>query len=206
MKIIFFGTEDWEKEHLQAALKGNDLVFLAEHLNQENLAQAKDADIISIFTSSQVTEEALRQMPKLKGIAIRATGFDNVDVQAAKDHGVMVSNVPTYGENTVAEHTFGLMLNLSRKIYKSIQNVKELGFTSDHLRGFDLKGKTLGIVGLGHIGQHVARIANGFEMNVLGFDVNEDKKLAKELGFMYASLEDVLGKSDIITLHVPDNN
>ncbi len=195
MKIIFFGTEDWEKEHLQAALKGNDLVFLAEHLNQENLAQAKDADIISIFTSSQVTEEALRQMPKLKGIAIRATGFDNVDVQAAKDHGVMVSNVPTYGENTVAEHTFGLMLNLSRKIYKSIH----------HLRGFDLKGKTLGIVGLGHIGQHVARIANGFEMNVLGFDVNEDKKLAKELGFMYASLEDVLGKSDIITLHVPDN-
>ena len=205
MKIAFFEIEEWEKPYLQKELPGFEVSFFAEHLEKENVHLAAGADGISIFTGSQINEEMLRQLPDLKCITVRATGFDNVDVVAAKGHNIVVANVPTYGENTVAEHTFGLILNLSRKIYTSIQRVREKGFMPDGLRGFDLKGKTLGIVGTGHIGQHVARIAAGFEMNVMAFDVHQDKKLAKKLGFTYASLEEVLKKSDIISLHVPYN-
>lgn len=111
--------------------------------------------------------------------------------------------MPSYGENTVAEHTFALILALSRKICTSWERTKKGNFSLEGLRGFDLKGKTLGVVGTGHIGRHVIRIAKGFEMNVLAFDVKPDNKLAKQLGFKYASFEDVLKNSDIITLHVP---
>src|SRR5205085_2601410 len=110
-----------------------------------------------------------------------------------------------YGDNAVAEYAFALLLDLSRKIHQSIKEVKSEGFSFKGLTGFDLKGKTLGIVGLGNIGQHSARIAKGFEMEVLAYDPNQNKKLVKMLGFTYATLEDLLKKSDIITLHVPYN-
>jgi D-lactate dehydrogenase len=116
-----------------------------------------------------------------------------------------VVNVPTYGENTVAEHTFALLLDLSRKIHQSLQRTKKGDFSLDGLQGFDLKGKTLGVIGLGNIGQHVVRIAKGFEMKVLGYDVKEDQALAKRLKFTYTSFEDLLKNADIITLHVPYN-
>lgn len=204
-KIAFFEAENWEKEYLEKELKNFKVSFFSDHLELENVSLAKGFDIVSVFVVSQINKEVIAQSPDLKQITVRATGFDNVDVREAKKRGITVCNVPTYGENTVAEHTFGLILNLSRKIHKSIQSVKEKGFVPDGLRGFDLNGKTLGIVGTGQIGSHVARIARGFEMNVLAFDVNEDKKMAKRLGFAYVSLEDLLKNSDIITLHVPYN-
>jgi len=205
MKIAFFEIENWEQEYLEKELAGHELSFFPEPLGKENMNAAEQAEAVSIFIDSQLHKDMLEKLPNLKLIAVRATGFDNVDVKTATDHGIAVCNVPTYGENTVAEHTFGLILNLSRKIYKSIQKVKEHGFRPDGLQGFDLKGKTLGIVGMGHIGQHVARIAQGFEMNVLVSDAKEDKKLAKKLNITYTSLENLLANSDIITLHVPLN-
>ena len=138
-------------------------------------------------------------------IATRSTGFDHLDLEVCKQRSITISNVPFYGENTVAEHTFALILDLSRKIHQSVARVKKGDFSLDGLRGFDLAQKTLGVVGMGHIGQHVARIAKGFEMNVLGFDVHQDKKLAKKLGFRYVLLEDLLKNSDIISLHAPYN-
>ncbi|MEK7124249.1 MAG: hydroxyacid dehydrogenase [Patescibacteria group bacterium] len=205
MKLAFFEIENWEVEYLKKELSGFDLSFSSEKLSLENANTAKEANVISIFIDSQIDGRIFSFLPNLKMIAVRATGFDNISIEDAKKNKITVCNVPTYGENTVAEHTFGLILNLSRQIYKSIQSVKEKGFIPDGLRGFDLKGKTLGIVGTGHIGLHVARIANGFEMNVLAFDVAENKKLAKKLEFKYVSLEDLLKNSDIITLHVPYN-
>lgn len=204
-KIAFFEIEDWEKDYLIKQLNNYELAFFHEHLEEENVALAKGYEVISTFTVSQMTKKVLSELPDIKMITTRATGFDNINVEEAKERGIVVCNVPTYGENTVAEHTFGLILNLSRKVYKSIQSVREKGFIPDGLRGFDLMGKTLGVVGTGHIGSHVIRIAKGFEMNVLAYDVNQDKKLAKQLGFEYVSLEDLLKKSDIITLHVPYN-
>ncbi|MEK7663850.1 MAG: hydroxyacid dehydrogenase [Patescibacteria group bacterium] len=205
IKIAFFEIEDWEKDYFKKELSDYELSFFNEHLEKDNMQKGKGHEIVSTFTVSQVGREVLVGLPDLKMISTRATGFDNIDIQEAKKLGIVVCNVPTYGENTVAEHTFGLILNLSRKIHQSIQSVKEKGFIPDGLCGFDLMGKTLGIVGTGHIGSHVARIAKGFEMNILAYDIIQDKKLAKMLGFKYVSLDDLLKNSDIITLHIPYN-
>src|SRR3989344_9047747 len=205
MKITFFEIENWERNYLENQLSETDVNFFEDKLTLENIASVKDSEILSVFTDSQVTKEILSALPKLKMIVTRSTGFDHINVEEAKKRKVIVCNIPTYGENTVAEHTFALLLDLSRNIYKSVKKVKESGFQMDGFRGFDLKDKTIGVVGLGHIGMHVARIARGFEMNVLAFDTKEDKKIAKKMGFKYVSFEDLLKNSDIITLHVPYN-
>lgn len=205
MKISFFEIENWEKKYLEDQLQEANISFSEDKFTLENIDLAKESEILSVFTDSAITKEMLLKLPKLKMITTRSTGFDHIDIQEAKKRKVIVCNIPTYGENTVAEHTFALLLDLSRNIYKSVKRVKESGFQMDGFRGFDLKDKTIGVVGLGHIGMHVARIAKGFEMNVIAFDTHQDKKLEKKLGFKYATFEDVLKKSDIITLHVPYN-
>lgn len=205
IKTAFFETEDWQKDYLGERLAGAELSFFAEPLSLENINSALGCQIISPFIYSQIDKDILQKLPDLRMIATRSTGFDHIDLASAKENKVAVCNVPFYGENTVAEHTFALILALSRKLIDSAERAREGDFSLDGLRGFDLKDKTLGIIGMGHIGLHAARIAKGFEMNILAFDINEDKKLAKKTGFEYASLENLLAKSDIITLHAPYN-
>lgn len=205
MKVVFFEVENWEINYLKNQLKEIDAVFLAEKLSPENIEKAKEAQVISTFIDSQLTRDVLQNLPDLKMIATRSTGFDHIVLDICKEKGIIICNVPYYGENTVAEHTFALILDLSRKIHESIEQVKKEGFAVEGLRGFDLKDKTLGIMGTGRIGQHVARIAQGFEMKVLAYDAFIDKKLAKKLNFQYVPLEDLLKNSDIITLHIPLN-
>lgn len=203
MKIAFFETEDWQKKYLEEKLVGVELSFFAEPLSLANLNLVENCQIISPFIYSQIGKDFFQQLPDLRLIATRSTGFDHIDLAGAKENKVIVCNVPFYGENTVAEHTFALILALSRKMPESAERARKGDFSLDGLRGFDLKSKTLGIIGMGHIGLHVARIAKGFEMNVLAYDLKEDKKLAKKNSFGYASLENLLSKSDIITLHAP---
>lgn len=205
MKIAFFETKEWEKDYLSDHFKDFEVSFFAEKFSAENINLIKDYQIISVFIDSRITRNMLDGLPNLKMIATRSTGFDHIDLEACRENGVTVCNVPHYGDNAVAEYTFALILDLSRKIYQSIERVKSGGFSFQGLTGFDLKNKTIGIIGMGNIGQHVARIANGFEMNILGYDVKQDKKLAKKLKFGYISLEELLKSSDIITLHVPYN-
>lgn len=205
MKIGFFEIEEWEKPYLQQALPNTEVVFFEHALSPETMNDAKGFHIVSVFADSKITKEVIDVLQPGAMIATRSTGFDHIDIAYAAQKGITVCNVPTYGENTVAEHTFALILDLSRKIHQSIESVKREGFSAKGLTGFDLKDKTIGIVGLGHIGQHVARIANGFQMRVLVYDKLQDKKLAKKLGFYYATLEELLAQSDIITLHVPYN-
>lgn len=205
MKIAFFEVEDWQKDYLKEKLAGGELSFFAEPLSSDNIDSAKEYEIISPFIYSQINKEIIKELPNLKMLATRSTGFDHINLAVAKENKITVCNVPLYGENTVAEHTFALILSLSRKMFDSVERARKGDFSLDGLRGFDLKDKTLGIIGLGHIGLHVARIAKGFEMNVLAFDLNKDEELAKKLGFKYASFEEVLAKSDIISLHAPYN-
>ncbi len=205
MKIAFFEVKDWEKKYLQNHLKDVEVSFFSEKLSAENAAIAKDYEIISVFVDSQVNDEVLNTLPNVKMITTRSTGFNHVDLAMCKKNGVVLCNVPHYGDNAVAEYAFALLLDLSRKIHQSIERVRNGGFAFEGLTGFDLKGKTVGIVGMGNIGQHVARIAQGFEMNILAFDVKQDKKLAKKIGFVYVALEELLKNSDIISLHVPYN-
>ncbi len=202
-KIAFFELEDWEKPIIADRLKGHNIKSSSGELNKNNLPKIKDIDVLSIFIYSKITKEILDRLPKLKLIATRSTGYDHIDIVGCKKRNIKIANVPTYGENTVAEHTFALILSLSRKIHKSYERTVRGDFTLDGLRGFDLKGKTIGVIGTGNIGRHVLRIAKGFEMNILASDVKQDKKLAKKLGFKYVSLDYLLANSDIITLHVP---
>lgn len=162
-----------------------------------------DAEVLSVFVHSQVTRAVLDRMPVLRFIATRSTGFDQIDLTACNARGIPVSNVPRYGENTVAEHTFGLILSLSRKIYKAYQRTIAGDFTLRGLEGTDLKGKTLGVVGAGSIGLHVIRIAKGFGMDVIAFDVMPNTLIAEVLGFEYVSLEELFRRADIVTLHAP---
>jgi len=205
MKAAFFETEKWEEDYLKKKLQGFELSFFLEPLSLENINCAEDCEIVSPFIYSKMNKDILQKLPELKMIATRSTGFDHIDTAFAKEKNIVVSNVPFYGENTVAEHTFALILALSRKLTDSVQRAKLGDFSLDGLRGFDLKGKILGIIGLGHIGMHVARIAKGFEMEVLSYDINQDKKLAKKIGFKYVGFEELLKNSDIISLHAPYN-
>jgi D-lactate dehydrogenase len=204
-KIAFFELENWEKDYFKNKLKGHSLKFIDKKLSVKNTDKVRDSDIIAVFIYSDVNKDVIGRLPKLKLITTMSTGFDHIDLEECKKKKVVVCNVPIYGENTVAEHTFALILAISRKVVDSVDKTRKGDFRLIGLRGFDLKGKTIGIVGCGNIGKHVARIAKGFEMNVLIFDIHKDPKLAKKIGFKYASMENLLKNSDIITLHVPEN-
>ena len=203
MRIAFFEVEAWEEEYLKGKLSGHQLKFSDEELNLENAVQIKDFDAVSVFIYSKIDEQVIRESPNLKLITTRSTGFDHIDLEVCKKQGITVCNVPSYGENTVAEHTFALILSLSRNMCKACIRRFEQDFSIEGLEGFDLKGKTIGVIGTGQIGLHVIRIAKGFGMNVVAYDVRQNKLLSEVLGFEYVTLEDLLARSDVITLHVP---
>ena len=203
MRIAFFEVEDWEEEYLKGKLNGHQLKFSNEKLSLENAAQIKDFDALSVFIYSKIDEQIIQAIPNLKLITTRSTGFDHIDLEVCKKQGITVCNVPSYGENTVAEHTFALILALSRNICKACIRRFEQDFSIEGLEGFDLKGKTIGVIGTGQIGLHVIRIAKGFGMNVVAYDVRQNKLLSEVLGFEYVTLENLLARSDVITLHVP---
>jgi D-lactate dehydrogenase len=203
--IAFFEVEKWEQEHLTEALRGHQLLFFPETLDERTAKRARDARILSVFIHSQLAEEVLAQMPRLEMIAARSTGYDHINLDTCNRRGIVVSNVPYYGENTVAEHTFGLILSLSRNIHKAYMRTASGNFSLEGLQGSDLKGRTLGVVGAGSIGLHVIRIAKGFGMNVLAYDLRPNRLMSEVLGFEYVALEDLLRRSDIISLHAPYN-
>lgn len=208
MKIQFFKLKDWEREyfesHKELADLGLDMRFVDEPLDNDHIPAETDAEIVSIFVNSTIDTDVIEKLPKLAFVAARSTGFDHIDLKAASARNILVSNVPSYGENTVAEHAFALLLSLSHRIYEAYHRVREEGsFNLEGLTGFDLKGKTLGVIGTGRIGKHTIRIAKGFEMRVVAFDVFPNEAMAKELGFEYKSLDEVLAQSDIVSIHVP---
>ena len=190
-KIAFFELEPWEKEYFLKNLQNCKMHFIDDHLNESNANQIKDINAISIFIYSVVNKKVLDKLPNLKLITTLSTGFDHIDLKECIKRGITVCNVPHYGENTVAEHTFALILNLTRKIHKAYERTARGDFSLD------------GIMGVGSIGRHVVRIAKGFEMSVIAFDKFKNLKLAKRLGFKYVNFDNLLKNSDIITLHVP---
>jgi D-lactate dehydrogenase len=206
MKVLSFFNEQWEHDYLRQRLAGHDITFIEGTLQDHPDLRDEEVEVLSIFIKSPIDKEELDRFPNLKFIATRSTGFDHINLEEVKNRGIIVSNVPTYGENTVAEYAFALLLNLSRRVYESYDRVlKEGSFSTEGLRGFDLNGKTIGVVGSGHIGQYAIRMAKGFQMNVIAFDVRRDEALAEELGFQYVEFDELLAQSDVITLHAPYN-
>ncbi len=206
MRIAFFEVTPKDEAYLREKLSHREVVFFKEALSEANASQAADCDIISIFIYSSITVGVLEKTPALKALLTRSTGFNHINLSACNEKGVVVENVPFYGENTVAEHTFALILALSRNVHKSYARGLKGDFSIDGLMGFDLKDKTLGVIGTGHIGLHVIRIAKGFGMHVLAFDTEKNVFLSEVLHYQYVSLDQVLAQSDIVTLHVPYND
>jgi len=203
MKIAFFEVESWERKYLESKLPGHELKFSSSHLTVENAKEIKDYDVLSIFLMSHLTPEVLDQLPNLKLITTRSTGFDHIDCPTCYNRKITVSNVPHYGTHTVAEHAFALILALSRKIVASVERTKHGDFDHRELTGFDLFDKTIGIVGLGDIGMSVLNIAKGFGMKVAAYAHHPDEVLARKLGISFLNLPELFAVSDLVTLHVP---
>lgn len=205
MKIAFFEITEAERKKFEEAFLNDELRFFEESIQDVEVKEYIDSEVLCVFVHSEVGKEIIDSLPNLRLICTRSTGTDHIDLEACKEKNIEVKNVPLYGENTVAEHAFALMLSLSRKIHKSYMRSVQGKFTTEGLQGFDLKDKTLGIVGGGRIGLHVARMAKSFGMHVRVYDIHRDDFLAELINFKYVDLEELFESSDIVSLHVPLN-
>lgn len=196
MIIYFVETEAAAQEFFTEHLASHDVRFVSE-LDEVG----GDAEILSIFIYSAITEEFLAAHPRLRLIATRSTAVDHLPIEGCRRAGVAVAHVPAYGETTVAEHTFALILALSRRLREVMRAPKGGRFSYEATRGFDLAGKTLGIIGMGSIGQHVAALAQAFRMKVLASDVDCSPELARTLDFSFVPRDDLLAQAHLISLH-----
>jgi D-lactate dehydrogenase len=203
MKMAFYEIEEWEIPYLQKQLHGNELTFDPGQFHEEAAKQHADTQVLSVFIYSTLTADILKQMPNLKLIVTRSMGFDHIDLAYCKANKITVCNIANYGGNTVAEHTFSLLLAISRQLIPSVERTRRGNFEVSGLTGFDLAGKTIGVVGMGHIGSNVIRIAQGFGMHVVVFSRHPSEEIAKKLKITFLGLRELMQVSDVVTLHVP---
>lgn len=204
MKIAYVTPYQNEDTIVVEALTPHEVIFYAKPLVDTIPPELVAAEVLSVFVDSKVTASMIDSMPNLRHIALRSTGFDHVAVAHAESKGITISYVPHYGSQTVAEHTFALLLELSRRAYPMYQLLRQEGNLDvvSH-EGFDLCGKTIGVIGTGAIGRRVCEIANGFRMKIRAFDLFPNTDLINTLGVQYCTLEELLANSDVVTLHTP---
>ncbi|EHJ63018.1 2-hydroxyacid dehydrogenase [Novosphingobium pentaromativorans] len=208
MKVAVFSTKPYDREFLTQANQikraDHELRFLEPRLSIETAALVHDATAVCGFVNDVLDRPVLRMLAAggIRLVALRCAGFNNVDLVAARELGITVARVPAYSPEAVAEHTVALMLSLNRNIHRAYARVREGNFALDGLLGFDLKGRTIGIVGTGRIGICVARIMTGFGCKVLGADPRHAAEFTG-LGGRYTHMDELLSRSDIITLHCP---
>ncbi len=209
-EIAVFDAKTWQdkslldylKKSLSSKLKNTKIKIFDNPINSYDLKKLKDIETIAIFINSEINKKILDSLPKLKLITTMSTGFDHINLKECNKKSIIVSNVPSYGDNSVAEHTFALLTIISKNLYESINKTRNSDYT-DNLTGFELKDKTIGIVGTGRIGISVVKIAKALGMNVIANDAFPRNELQSELGFTYKDLNALFKESDIITLHVP---
>lgn len=197
-KMCFVEVEDEAKALFEEAFAEHEVSFV-DRLNEV----PEDTEVVSVFISEKIDGSFLDDHPLVRLIATRSTSCDHIDLDVCERRGVGVANVGNYGENTVAEHTFALILALSRRLRVSERAVRTGRFSRERLRGFDLRGKTLGVVGAGRVGLHVIRIGTGFGMRILAYDESPHAFYSELLDFRYSGFEELMRDSDVITLHVP---
>lgn len=206
IKIAFFSTKEYDQKIFDKYNKkyNYEITYLDSKLNAETAPLAKGYDVVCVFVNDVVDKETIKKLKeyKVKLIALRCAGFNNVNLKALDDS-IKAVRVPAYSPNAVAEHATALLLEINRKIYKAYQRTKKYNFTLNGLLGFDICGKTVGVMGTGKIGKVFCQIMKGFGANVIAYDVYEDKEAEKQIGFKYVPLDTLLAKSDIISLHCP---
>ncbi|UGT67942.1 hypothetical protein LTT66_33015 [Nocardia gipuzkoensis] len=203
MKIAIYEVEQWEHTACLRLLPEHELICSPEPLDTPPVPAAADADVLSTFIRSRLDADMLERFPKLQLVATRSTGYDHIDLEYCAAHGITVSNVPDYGDSTVAEHVFALILALARHLVDAAERTRRGRFSQSGLRGFELRDKTLGVIGTGRIGRRVIEIAHGFGMTIVATDLHPDHTVAERLGFRYAPLHETLAAADILTLHTP---
>lgn len=206
VKILFYDTKEYDKKLFERYNKdyGFEIKYLESKLNNETAPLANGYDAVCIFVNDIAEKETLDILKEcgVKLIVLRCAGYNNVDIKNLPE-GMSVVRVPRYSPYAVAEHAVALLLSVDRKIYKSYQRTKKYNFTLNGLLGFDIHGKTLGVIGTGKIGKVFINIMKGFGTEVLAYDVYPDEKAAQEMGFKYTTLDELYEKSDIISLHCP---
>jgi len=206
MKIAFFSTKPYDQVSFKAANAAHDheLVFFEPRLTPKTVALAEDFPVVCVFINDELSAETLGAIARMgtKVIALRCAGFNNVNLKAAEELGLTVVRVPAYSPYAVAEHAVGLILTLNRKLYRAYIRVRDDNFELNGLLGFDIHGKTVGVVGTGKIGLCFAKIIHGFGAKLLAYDVYENPECL-ELGVQYVPLHKLMAQSDIISLHCP---
>lgn len=206
-KIVFFDIKEFEEKYLlEHKIENCEYIFkndtFHDYLESDD-PEIMDADIISVFTSSRVSDSLIAKFPNLKLITTRSTGYNNVVVDYCASKNIPVVNVPKYGDITVAEFAFGLLLNVIRKINIVYEKLKTGSIDIKGAVGHDLCGKTIGIIGTGAIGRHFMKIARGFGMNIIAYDPFPKKEMESLLGMKYVELDELFRQSDIISVHCP---
>jgi D-lactate dehydrogenase len=204
MKIAFFSTQPYDREYFARFNKHHTLTFFETQLNEQTVNVIQDCDAVCCFVNDRLHASVIKSLAAIgiKIIALRCAGFNNVDLVAAKEHEVAVVRVPAYSPHAVAEHAVALILTLNRKTHKAYNRVREGNFSLQRLTGFDLNGKSVGVIGTGKIGSCFAQIMQGFGCRVLAFDIAPDPDLEKK-GVKFLPLTDLFRQSDIVSLHCP---
>lgn len=208
--IAFFGTQPYDEASFNKWNKeyGFTIRYYKGHLSMNNVVLTRDVDAVCIFVNDTADAEIIRALSEngVGLLALRSAGFNNVDLKAAAAYGLPVVRVPAYSPYAVAEHTVALMLSLNRKIQRASWRTREGNFSLNGLLGFDMHGKTAGVIGTGKIARIVIRILQGFGMNILAYDIFPDEEYARTNKVVYVSLDELYPSSDIITLHCPLTN
>lgn len=206
MKVAIYSAHKFEKNYLlEANADKHELTFIDMPLSKETVTMAVNNTAISVFVSDDVSRDNLIALKNLgiQYVALRSAGYNHVDLTALKSLEMKAARVPDYSPYAVAEHAVALMLALNRKLIRSHSRINELNFSLDGLVGFDLHGKTVGIIGTGKIGSVVAKIMFGFGCRLIAYDVAENKELQDKYAVEYMKCEELCKQADIITLHVP---
>ncbi len=206
-KITFFGTHSYDR-HTFADINKNfgfELVNHRSFLTTANAAMVMGAKAVCIFVNDIADRKVIEILAKqgVKLIALRCAGFNNVDLVAARDHGIKVVRVPAYSPHAIAEHVVALIMTLNRRTNRAYVRTRDGNFSLNGLMGFDMFGKTVGIVGTGRIARCLIDILKGFGMNILAYDIYPDEEYAKKTGIRYVDLEELFSESDIISLNCP---
>jgi D-lactate dehydrogenase len=205
VNVAIFSAKQYDREFLNAANGSlHKLRFFEPHLNEETVSLAAGFEAVCVFVNDQMNAAVIATLESLgvRLIALRCAGYNNVDLSAAKKHGITVVRVPAYSPYAVAEHTIALMLALNRKLHRAYNRVREGNFALDGLVGFDMHGKIVGVIGTGQIGTVVAQILTGFGCPILAFDPFPNAT-CRSLGVRYVELNQLFAESDIITVHCP---
>ncbi len=204
MKIAVFSTKPYDEQFLASANNGHEFEFFEERLNHHTAALADSHQAVCAFVNDLLDEPVLDRLHQqgVRFIVLRCAGFNQVDLRHAESLGIRVARVPAYSPYAVAEFALTLMLALNRKIHRAYNRVRDGNFSIEGLVGFDLHGKTVGVMGTGKIGLVFAQILSGFGVDILGYDVFHNPAFA-DWGGVYVSREELLARSDVISLHCP---